>query len=307
MGNVNRRIRFLLSAVTLLVASAVFSTAANAGVGMLEEDENLFSSSLSLSASNKEWDGNRNVLTSICKKRNASLNLGYEYGWSYFHTVFINGSLAYRRCGSNVRFGTQVVSGRSAGLGDIELGVRTRFAGNYINNAAWETGLIIPTGYDNNSPSALGRGALGLFLGLKFSSVASDRYPAKWGYSPRKWAWSAGTKFTYFFAAKGNSLGSFAALQYAFTQSDFERTGDFVEFGVKNSIGFAQGGVQQQIFINQNQSAMTNSDKTSIYLKYSHAFTNGWSGSLSIGKALFGRNAAKDITLGASASYRWRD
>jgi len=76
---------------------------------------------------------------------------------------------------------------------------------------------------------------------------------------------------------------------------------------VKNSIGFAQGGVQQQIFINQNQSAMTNSDKTSIYLKYSHAFTNGWSGSLSIGKALFGRNAAKDITLGASASYRWRD
>lgn len=306
MHLLNYRFNFIVPLMAVFVVLTA-TTPANAGVGILEEDENLFSANLSFTASNKHWDGDRNVITSLCKRRNAGLSLGYEYGWSYFHTVYTSANLAYRRCGSVTVGQTQIVSGRAWGLGDIEVGVRTRFSGNYLNNAAWETYMIIPAGYDGNSSSALGRGALGLGFGVKFSSDPSDRYPQKWGYSAKQWGWKAGSKFTYFFASKGNTLATFGSLQYAFTQTDFEQTGDFIEFRVDNSIGFKRGGVQQQIFVNQTPSSMTNSDQTSFKIKYSHAFSEGWSGSISIGHAFFGRNAPQSWSLGAGANYRWRD
>jgi len=311
--------RLILTVMTMLLAVGLSGTAF-AGVGVLEEDEQSLSASLTFSGSNKQWDGNRNVLTSICKRRNVDLSIGYEYGWSYFHTVYSSVNLAYRKCGVGInrtaipgapagfRINTQYASGRAWGLGDVELGIRTRFGGHYLDNAAWETFLIIPTGYDNNSPSALGRGALGLGFGLKFSSDPSDRYPYKWGYSAKKWGWKAGTKLTYFFSSKGNSVATFAAVQYAFTASDFEQSGDFLEFRIDNSIGFQNGGIQQQVFINQAPSAMTNSDQTSFKIKYSHSFIGtGWSGSISIGHAFFGRNAPKSTSIAAGANYRWRD
>lgn len=313
------RWRLMLTVMVTLFAMG-FSATAYAGVGILQEDEQSLSENLSFSGSNKQWDGNRNVLTSICERRNFDLSLGYEYGWSYFHTVYSSVNLAYRKCGvgfnrsrvpgapPGFRISTPYTSGRAWGLGDVTLGIRTRFGGNYLNNAAWETFLIIPTGYDNNSPSALGRGGLGTGLALILSSDATDRYPYKWGYSPKKWAWKAGTKLTYFFASKGNSLATFAAVQYAFTVSDFEQTGDFIEFRLDNSIGFQRGGIQQQVFINQAPSAMTNSDQTSFKIKYSHAFiATGWSASISLGHAFFGRNAPKSTSVALGTNYRWRD
>lgn len=295
----------LLTAVVMFVT---MGTVAHAGVGILEEDEQMVSTGLSFSASNSHWNANRNVITSICKRRNAGLGAGYEYGWSYFHTVYASTGLAYRRCGqTGLRGGGLLVSGRAMGLGDVEIGVRTRFGGNYLNTAAWEAALIIPTGYDNNSPSALGRGALGLALGVKFSSDPSHRYPYKWGFSSRKWAWKAGSKYTYFFSSKGSSLSSFVSLQHAFTDSDFERTGDFVTVKLNHSVGFSNGGVQQRIFINQTPSAMTSSDQVSIELKYSHSFNEGLSASATIGKSLFGRNNPRSLYGSLGASYRWRD
>ena len=185
----------------LCIASPVY-----AGVGMLAGGESLYNSDLSFTGGNAFWDGNRNKTASICKRRNGSLIQAYEYGYSYFHTLIVNASLAYRRCGQlnraarlNVPAGA-IVTGQNWGLGDVQLGVRTRL--NHRNTAAWETTLTIPTGYDNNSPSRLGRGALGLGLGLRFASAATA--------IPSSWGWKLGTTYTYFFTSKGNSLRSFA-------------------------------------------------------------------------------------------------
>ncbi|MBL4774501.1 MAG: hypothetical protein JKY87_00375 [Mariprofundus sp.] len=281
----------------LMIGLLVF-TPAYAGVGMLGGGESLYNSNLSLSAGNSHWDGQRLRIPSVCKRRNASLTQGYEYGYSYFHTVFANVSFAYRHCGQDVAKGVATLAGQAAGLGDVQLGVRTRL--NHRSTAAWDVSLTIPTGYDNNSPSSLGRGALGLALGLRFSSDGKVNRKSSWG-------WKLGSTFTYFFSSKGHSISSFAAVNYAFTESNFEQTGNFASFRISNSFGFSNNGVQRVLFFNQIQRSLTNSDVTAVSLAYSHAFKNGWSTNARIGRALFGRNAPVDYTAGWGVSYRWKD
>ncbi len=304
-----REIKLFLAAAAMIAGLLMAAATANAGVGMLQEAENLYVSDLSFRGGSKYWDVQRNVIDSICKRRNVSLVQGYEYGYSYFHTIFANVTFAYRKCGEInraaairrggvVRPGFTLLGGRASGVGDVELGVRTRL--NHKNTAAWEALLIIPTGYNNNSPSRLGRGALGLGLGLLFSSPDRSRQVSPWG-------WRLGTRFTYYFSGKGNTLRSFASLLYAFSDSNFEQSGDFLKLRLTHLVGFARNGVQKQLFFNQIPSSLTNFDQTKLELSYSHSFGNGWSTSIRGGKYFFGRNSPIDYVAGWGLSYRWRD
>ncbi|GAV19781.1 hypothetical protein MMIC_P0739 [Mariprofundus micogutta] len=305
-GN-NRKQLTLLAALLTVILS--ISGKADAGVGMLEQGEHLITGNLNFTAADKHWDVSRNTIDSICKARNFGATVGYEYGWSYFHTVYANIGMGYRRCGQRGLPGPGVlVTGNAKGLADIELGVRTRFSGHYLDSAAWEAFLIIPTGY-NNGPSALGKGALGAGLGVLFSSDPSHNFPFRtWRVNSRKWGWKAGSKFTYFFSGKGNTLRSYAAIQYAVTETDFVRTGDYFDLRLINSIGFANRGVQNAIFVNQAVGSITSSDQTSIQISYTHSFIGtGWSANILFGKALYGRNAPISWYTGLGASYRWRD
>jgi len=300
----NRILAALALMVGLLVVSPVY-----AGVGMLQEGENLYISDLGFAGGNSRWDVQRNKIPSICNRRNLSLIQGYEYGYSYFHTIFATATFAYRHCGqinraARVRAGggvvpgTTLLSGQSSGLGDVEVGVRTRF--NHHNTAAWEALLIIPTGYDNNSPSRLGRGALGLGLGVLFASRKRNIAESPWG-------WKLGTRFTYFFSGKGNTLRSFATVNYAFSDSNFEQSGDFLSLSLIHNVSFSRNGLQRNLFFNQVPVSITNSDQTKVELSYSHSFGNGWSTSIRGGKAFFGRNSPSDYIAGWSLNYRWRD
>jgi len=284
------------------------ATSAHAGVGMLGGKESLYVSDVSVTGGNTFWDGRRLKTPSICKRRNGSLVQGYEYGYSYFHTRFANATLAYRKCGQinrNVRIAgagglrvpTATLAGQNWGLGDVQLGVRTRL--NHNNTAAWEISLTIPTGYDNNSPSRLGRGALGLSLGLRF---ASDGSVVK-----SSWGWKLGSTYTYFFSSKGSSLRSFVEFNYAFTQTNFEQTGDFLSMRISNNFGFANGGVQRTLFFNQIPRSLSNSDSTRVGLQYSHSYAKGWSTSFRVLKSVFGRSAPVDYSAGWGLSYRWAD
>ena len=306
IGHKRKQLTFVAAFLALILSMA---GKADAGVGMLEQGEHLITGNLSFTSADKHWDVSRHTIDNLCKARNFGLTAGYEYGWSYFHTVYATLGMGYRRCGQRGLAGPAVlVTGNAKGLADIELGVRTRFSGHYLDSAAWEAFLIIPTGYDNG-PSALGKGALGAGLGVRFSSDRSHNFPFRtWRIDSRKWGWKAGSKFTYFFSGKGNSLRSYAAIQYAVTETDFVRTGDYFDLRLINSVGFARNNVQQQIFFNQVASSMTSSDQTSIQLSYTHSFIGtGWSANILFGKALYGRNAPISWYTGIGASYRWRD
>jgi len=289
----------ILAALALMVG-LLFVPSVYAGVGMLQEGENLYLSDLQFSGGNSSWDVQRNKIPSNCKRKNLSLIQGYEYGYSYFHTIFANATFAYRHCGQMNRAAPGAVPGATSlsGLGDLEVGVRTRF--NHQNTAAWEALLIIPTGYDNNSPLRLGRGALGLGLGVLFASRKRSIAESPWG-------WELGSRFTYFFSGKGNTLRSFATVNYAFSDSNFEQSGDFMSLSLIYNVRFARNGLQQNIFVNQVPSSITNSDLTKIELGYSHAFGNGWSTSLRGAKGIFGRNSPINYIAGWGISYRWRD
>lgn len=293
------------------IAGLMCVAPAYAGVGMLQEGENLYIADVTFTGGNSRWDVTRNKLASFCKRRNVALVQGYEYGYSYFHTVFANATLAYRHCGQinraarinrqtgRVRPGFTRLAGRSAGLGDLEIGVRTRL--NHHNTAAWEALLIIPTGYDNTSPARLGRGALGLGLGVVFASRNQSVAVNPWG-------WKLGSRFMYFFSGKGNALASFAAVNYAFSNSNFEQTGDFMSLTLRHSVSFARMGLQKNLVnVNPVPTSITNSDQLKILLGYSHAFGNGWSTSLRGGKTFFGRNAPSDYIAGWGLNYRWRE
>jgi len=304
-------VRTLLGGV--IMALFAVTVPAEAGVGMLDEGTQLYNAHVSVAGGNKHWDVQRQVITSLCQRRNVTMLQGYEYGYSYFHTIFANAAFVYRKCGQinraarvnaatgRVTPGWTVLGGRAVGLGDIQLGVRTRI--NHRDTAAWEALLIIPTGYDNTSASALGRGALGLGLGLLFSSDVPRALVKR-----SSWGWTLGTRYIYFFSGKGNSLSGNVAAHYAFTDTDFQQTGDFGTVQLSHSVSFGRNGVQRQLFFNQVPRSMTNSDQTTITLQYSHAFIGtGLSTSVSVGKAVFGRNNPIDYHAGLGLSYRWRD
>jgi hypothetical protein len=311
--NIITRCLLLFSLPVFLLAVC---TPALATVGMLQQGESIYIFDVNFSTAKKQWDVNRNVLTSLCKSRNFGNVHKYEYGYSYFHTVFASATLAYRRCGNGFfrrrvpgappgfRIKVPFESGRASGLGDVTIGVRTRF-NNYLNNAAWEALLIIPTGYDNASPSALGRGALGLGLGLIFSSVDKPTATAK--AAAGTLGWKAGSRFVYSFSGKGNRISSFAELRFAFTDTDFKSTGDFAGARLGYNLGLRAGGVQQALFINQTTQSLSSSDQTTVQLNYSHSFRNGYSFNSRISRAIFGKNAPVSTSLGLGFSYRWRD
>jgi len=294
-----------------LLLSIGISTSAHAGVGMLSGNESLYNSDLSFAGGNTRWDPSRQMVPSACKRRNARLVQGYEYGYSYFYTVFADVALVYKKCGEINRRARinragvvrrpalTLLGGQSMGVGDVKIGVRARL--NHNNTAAWEGSLVIPTGYDALSPSRLGRGALGLGLGIRFASDGSLVRRSSWG-------WRFGSTYTYFFASKGNSLATNASVDYAFTESNFEQTGNFASLRINNSFSFGNGGVQRTLFFNGPiPRSLTNSDVTSISLSYSHAFKNGWSTNARIGKAFFGRSSPVDYTAGWGVSYRWEE
>ncbi len=299
-----------LAATLVLLAGFIIAPSAYAGVGMLGGGESLYNSDLGISGGNTIWDGTRQRNLSACKRRNANLIQGYEYGYSYFYTLFASATIAYRKCGEitrskrvnrvtgNITPAQSTLGGRSQGLGDVSIGMRARL--NHANTAAWEVSMIIPTGYDGNSPASLGRGALGMSLGIKFASDGKVNKKSSW-------AWNLGSKFNFFFASKGNSIASFVSLSYAFTETNFEQTGNFLSLRISNSVALARNGVQQQLFYNQVPSSLTSSDITALTLGYSHAFPDGWSTNLRVGKGLFGRSSPIDYNAGWGVSYRWED
>jgi len=290
----NIRITFaiVLSGSCLLASGSAF-----AGVSMLQEGESSVSLDVSYSGSNQHWDANRNLIASPCKPRNAAAKVSYSHGYSYFHTIFANVTVADRRCGESTP--GVPVPGNATGLGDGEIGVRTRF-NNYRNNAAWEAFLVIPMGYDTASPSRLGSGSLGLGLGVILSSY--DKV-----FGSKSWGWQAGSQFIYTFSGHANRWRTYGEISYAFTESDFQYTGDFLS--LRNIYSVTVGGNRNGAlgFINQAQGSISGTVSDALSLTYTHDFRNGYSISPRVTKALFGRSSANFLSFGVSLRYRWRD
>jgi hypothetical protein len=109
-------------------------TSASASNWMRSEDELYFKAGFDYDTASQYWNRDGELTDMSCTATNWTHNQSYEYGWSYYRTVF--GTLEYRdrRCGDVT----------DSGLGDLTIGMRGRL-NIYRNGRTWETALIIPS------------------------------------------------------------------------------------------------------------------------------------------------------------------
>lgn len=153
------QVAWVMAGVLLLTAESAL-----AGTWMRSEGESYYSARLEYETADEQWnqDWKREPLS--CTARNWKLGQAYEYGLSYYRTVF--GSLDYhdRDCGVH----------EVSSIGDLELGVRSRLD-VFRNGRTWEVAAIIPTGYSTSGTSSVGSDLYGLRLGAfgRFGGTAS--------------------------------------------------------------------------------------------------------------------------------------
>jgi hypothetical protein len=117
---------------------------------MRSEDELYFKAGFAYDSASERWDRDGELKDMSCTASNWAHNQSYEYGTSYYRTVF--GTLEYmdRRCGDVT----------DSGLGNLTFGMRGRL-NVYRNGRTWETALIVPSG--QSGPYGLRLGVFGSF------------------------------------------------------------------------------------------------------------------------------------------------
>lgn len=145
---------------------------------LLSEGMSKLSSSVYYSTADAYWDRDGVRHQGDCRSNNWSLNEHYEYGYSYYHTLFAEATVVDKACGPE----------QVGGVGDLRLGVRGRL-NLYQNGKAWEASVIVPSGYSRDRPARLGYGRFGVEVGfaMRFGVREQTRSHGEYGASVRLW------------------------------------------------------------------------------------------------------------------------
>ncbi len=150
-----------LVTAALLLASAT----ATAGSWMRSEDESYYSAQLTYDTADTVWNSARVQGPMSCTAENWKLSQRYEYGLSYYRTVFGSLELLDRNCDGY----------DASGIGDLELGLRSRLD-IFRNGRTWEVATILPTGYSTSGAARIGNDRYGLRFGAygRFKGVQGE-------------------------------------------------------------------------------------------------------------------------------------
>ncbi|NOY66641.1 MAG: hypothetical protein GXP13_04430 [Gammaproteobacteria bacterium] len=242
-NNLNGRPNVMLQQIALITVLFIVTGSAQAGGWLRSEGEHRYSAYLSNSSSNRSWDRYGNDTVSGCTSNVTALTHEYEYGYSYYRTLFGKVNMATSECGGD----------KVSGLGDVYLGVRGRL-NLYKNGSAWEAILIIPTGYDGQRSNRLGYGELGIELGLygttKYSKKSTFAYGGSfrfWNGSPSdqfrtraSWSYKQNKQWAIRTSLEGNfSLNNGNSVTPASINGDFESEFDVIrgKIGLRRQIG----------------------------------------------------------------------
>jgi len=140
----------LAGRVCAVLLGAAGLAAAHAGSYLRSADELGYSTSAGYSWATRQWDASRNLTPTSCRREYAYNSHFFEYGYSYYYTLFGGAMVANSSCGTD----------SNSGFGDLRVGIRGR-TDLYRNNRAWELVATIPTERGNASPR-LDCGAHGL-------------------------------------------------------------------------------------------------------------------------------------------------
>lgn len=132
------------------VGAAVVFAPAHAGSYLRSAEEFSYSTSVGYSWATRQWDPAGDLEPTGCRREYAYNSHYFEYGYSYYYTLFGGALLANSSCDADTH----------GGAGDLRLGVRGR-TNLYRNHRAWELVATVPTERGEASPR-LDCGAHGL-------------------------------------------------------------------------------------------------------------------------------------------------
>ncbi|MDX8376525.1 MAG: hypothetical protein R8L53_00710 [Mariprofundales bacterium] len=271
--------RLLSSLLFLLLIS---STTSIASAFVMSEGDNKWVTGLAHSTSTSYWNRSGTLLPTGCRSNNIYFYNGYEYGYSYYHTLFADTTYASQQCGGQ----------GASGLTDIRLGIRGRI-NPFLNGRAWQVAIIIPTGYSRTSLSRIGYGRFGLEAGVAWSNKTGQ------GAKPPIYTWEVGAKLRLWHGPPADQVLTYIKGEYAINKFNS------VVAGIHQTSSFFNGQQEATVFVNQVR--LSEYEKTALRLAYKHTINHQWQITLSETISLRGRNAGKGLTTGLTLVYKWRD
>ncbi len=246
-----------------------------AGSWLLSQGENQYTSSLSYSTSTAYWDSSGVLHESGQRSHSWSVNQRYEYGYSYYRTLYLSTDLIHKTSGS----------GSVSGLGDLMLGVRGRL-NRYRNGLAWEAGVIVPTGYSRDRRIRLGYGRFGFEVALAMRFLGRAKSHAEVEVKVRHWQGPPADQFR-------------PSLKWV-----RQLTPNWNGWGEIQGV-FSFGNGQLESIPGIDYDRLPEYDVIRVGLGVKHAFRRRWSLGLGLYWNVWGRNAGKSVGGDVSVSRSW--
>jgi len=272
-----------LTAILVLMLLSL-SWSLQAGEWMLSEGQQTLYGSLSLSRADSYWDDQRDLQHSDCTNRDWSATLHYEYGYSYYRTLFASTSFEKYQCGDE----------RAVGIPDLKLGMRGR-VNPFRNGFSWELALIIPVNGDREDRRKPGNGLYGVEAGL-FRTYRDDPYEKPFTSITRGvWGWGVGV--TLWSAGAGQEL--WGELNWR------RRLSDAWRFKTWLSGHYTLAGDDAGLGNNISSRKSVDYDKLAMGARLTRKLTRNTSLGVALEQALWGRSTSQDTTMRLEIYRSW--
>ncbi len=252
--------------------------------GCCPRGEQSLYASLSLSQADSYWDDRRELQQDSCTSRDWRATLHYEYGYSYYRTLFASTAFERNQCGTE----------SAVGVPDVKLGMRGR-VDPFRNGYTWELAAIIPVNGDRLDRRKPGSGLFGIEAGL-FRSYRDDPYEKPFTeVTQGVWGWGIGV--TLWAEGAGRELWGELNWRRRLSDDGVSRPGSAA------TTPSAETAPARTI----SSAAASRSITTSLRLApgFTRKLTRDTSLGLALEQALWGRNTSQDTTLKLEFSQSW--
>lgn len=255
-----------------------------AGDWMLSEGEQSLYLSLAMTEADSYWNDRRELQQDSCTSHDWRTTLHYEYGYSYYRTLFASTSYERNRCGSET----------VVGVPELKLGMRGR-VDPFRNGYTWELAMILPVNGDRSDRRKPGSGLFGVEAGL-FRSYYDDPYQHPFTEITHGiWGWELGTTVW----AEGAGLELRGELNWR------RRLNDRWRFKTWLGGYYANGNSTSGAGDILSSRKAIDYDKLTCGARFSRKLTRHSSMGLELEQTLWGRNTSQDTSLKLAYSILW--
>jgi len=271
--------RLTIPLIMLLAVSG-----AQAGDWMLSEGHSNLGVAYSHATSDTDWDTEANPVAQSCTTADDSMSLRYEYGYSYYRTLFASTSYKNTECGGY----------QASGVSDLKLGVRGRI-NPFRNGYSWQVTAIIPLQDGRFTSSKDSSDYFGLDLGV-FRSYRPDPYTRPLTVI-REGVWGWGLGLTLW----EQDIGHQGWGELKWTRQLDKEYKFKASLGATKAITIGENGVHGAVSTARSKGY----DVVNASVRLSRKLSRDLSLGASLKQDLWGRNTSQDTTIEIELSTSW--